>query len=253
MAYLLQKFLLEEEIEDTCPLSATFNQDGSKKEPKIALNHVTVVSELNNAAILKDVTFEVKPGNLTVVVGPVGSGKSTVLLSILKELSLSQGSVHTQGKLIYVPQEAWIFSGTVRDNILFGLAYDVVRYKQVVKAAALSEDFKQFQDGDQTLVDDRGTSLSGGQRARISLARALYTNSDCYLLDDPLSAVDAQVAKHIFEKCIKHYLKDKCVILVTHQLQFIKQAEQIVVLKDGACLAVGSYMDIVNQGWFIVL
>ncbi|XP_017487197.1 PREDICTED: multidrug resistance-associated protein 4-like [Rhagoletis zephyria] len=97
------------------------------------------------------------------------------------------------------------------------------------------------------MVDDRGTSLSGGQRARISLARALYTDADCYLLDDPLSAVDSSVSKHIFEKCIKEYLRNKCVILVTHQLQFIKQADQIVVLKDGACFACGSYIELLNK------
>ena len=218
-------------------------------QSRISLDHVTVSSELDGTIILKDISFEVIPGKLTAIIGPVGSGKSSVLLSILKELPISpSGTLEINGTVVYSSQEAWIFSGTVRDNILFGREFDRKRYWDVVKVAALSKDLAQFEDGDQTMVDDRGTSLSGGQRARISLARALYTDSDCYLLDDPLSAVDASVAKHIFERCIKEYLKEKCVILVTHQLQFIKQADQILVLKDGSCLASGSYLELLARG-----
>lgn len=200
-------------------------------------------------SILKDISFDVVPGKLTVIIGPVGSGKSSILLSILNEMPVSSGgTVEVNGKLIYASQEAWIFNGSIRENILFGRPFDPVLYREVIRVAALTKDLQQFDEGDQTMVDDRGTSLSGGQRARISLARALYTDADCYLLDDPLSAVDASVAKHIFEKCIKEYLHHKCVILVTHQLQFVKQAEQIVVLKDGACFACGSYMELLNRG-----
>lgn len=200
---------------------------------------------------MKDISFEVVPEKLTVIIGPVGSGKSSILLSILNELPTSGNgnvSIGNGSRICYVSQEAWIFNGTVRDNILFGLEFDSSRYSEVVKMASLTKDFQQFDNGDKTMVDDRGTSLSGGQRARISLARALYTDSDCYLLDDPLSAVDASVAKHIFEQCIKEYLRSKCVILVTHQLQYIKQADHIVVMKDGACFAQGSYIELLNQG-----
>ena len=252
--FLLKKFLLEDEIEGLHNSSSILSNNNSSSPSVpllISLDHVSIYSELDNSPILKDISFEVVPGKLTVIIGPVGSGKSSVLLGILNELPIdpiSNGSIRVNGKLIYSSQEAWIFSGTVRDNILFGREFDPVRYREVVKVAALSKDFQQFDDGDQIQVDDRGTSLSGGQRARISLARALYTNADCYLLDDPLSAVDASVARHIFEKCIKEYLKNKCVILVTHQLQFIKQADQIVVLKDGSCLACGSYMELLNKG-----
>lgn len=185
---------------------------------------------------------------LTVIIGQVGSGKSSILLSILRELKLKSGTIKTNGSISYASQEAWIFNGTVRQNILFGREFDPKRYAKVVQVSALESDFKQFLQGDQTRVDDRGTSLSGGQRARLSLARALYTNSDCYLLDDPLSAVDTAVAKHIFEKCIKNYLKNKVVILVTHQLQFIKQADQIVVLKNGCLFACGPYNTLLNKG-----
>ena len=216
--------------------------------PSISLKSVTVESESDGAIILNDISLDVTPGQLTVIVGQVGSGKSTILLSILGEYRLKSGTIDTSGSLIYASQESWIFSGTIRENILFGRDFDSKRYCKVIKVAALESDLDQMPARDQTIVEDRGTSLSGGQRARISLARALYTDSDCILLDDPLSAVDTAVAKHIFEKCIKKYLKNKVVILVTHQLQFIKQADQIVVLKNGACLAQGSYQTLLNKG-----
>lgn len=220
------------------------------KDCKISLKSASVKNNQDGNDIIKDITFQVVPGKLTVIIGPVGSGKTSILLSILRELSLHKGSIDVAGKLIYVSQEAWIFSGTVRENILFGQEFDSSRYNKIVKVAALQSDFDQFANGDQTVVDDRGTSLSGGQRARISLARALYTDSDCFLLDDPLSAVDAAVAKHLFDKCIKDFLKKKCVILVTHQLQFVKAADQIIVLKNGSCLACGTYSDVLNKGQY---
>ncbi|OTF74727.1 ABC transporter-like protein [Euroglyphus maynei] len=234
------KFLLEEEKSITPKL---IDQKSS-----ISLKSVTVEAESNDAVILDNISFDVTPGQLTVIVGQVGSGKSTVLLSILGEYRLKSGTIDTSGSLTYASQESWIFAGTVRENILFGRDFDSKRYWKVIQVAALESDLDQMPARDHTIVDDRGTSLSGGQRARISLARALYTDSDCILLDDPLSAVDTAVAKHIFEKCIKKYLKDKVVLLVTHQLQFIKQADQIIVLKNGACLAQGSYQTLLNKG-----
>ena len=202
----------------------------------------------NVTKVLDNISFEVTPGKLTVIIGTVGSGKTAVLSAILRELKLKSGSISVVGKVGYASQESWIFGGTLKENILFGKKFDERKYKQVVHVAALEADLTQLPLGDMTIVGDKGTTLSGGQRARVSLARALYDNADCYLLDDPLSAVDTAVAKHIFEKCIKGYLKRNCVILVTHQLQFIKAAHQIIVLKDGKCLAMGSYTDLLKEG-----
>src|SRR6266487_2932521 len=159
-------------------------------------------------------------------------------MTILGELPLISGNLDVNGKLSYASQEPWAFNGSVKDNILLGKEYDERKYKEVIRVSALRRDIELFPYGDNTLVGEKGVTLSGGQRARINLARALYHEADIYLLDDPLSAVDANVARHIFEKCILGYLKSKTTILVTHQLQFIKHATKILVLDQGQCLAV---------------
>lgn len=151
---------------------------------------------------------------------------------ILGELKAENGSCRVKGRLAYAPQEAFIFPGTVRDNILCGLDYYVNRYIQVIEACALNRDLALFSKGDLTLVGERGICLSGGQKARINLARALYIDADIYLLDDPLSAVDALVGRHLFERAIKDYLKDKITILVTHQLQFLERVDRILLLNE---------------------
>ncbi|EZA62697.1 Multidrug resistance-associated protein [Ooceraea biroi] len=201
---------------------------------------------------LCNISMTIKPGNLCALVGPVGSGKSSVLHLLLRELNPGAGTiVFTQTlseniaknklsngyfadnpnlRISYASQEAWLFGGTVRENILFGQPYDKDRYVQVTNVCALIKDFRQFPQGDMTIVGDRGVSLSGGQRARINLARAVYRQADLYLLDDPLSAVDTHVARHLYKKCITEYLHNKTRILVTHQLQFLKQADHIVML-----------------------
>ncbi|XP_054157408.1 ATP-binding cassette sub-family C member 4-like [Oppia nitens] len=197
---------------------------------------------------LHDITVSLKSGELLAVIGSVGSGKSSFLMSLLNELSIKWGSVKVVGQLSYAPQESWAFMASIRENILFGSDFDEHKYKQVVHVCALERDFKLFPFGDKTLVGERGVSLSGGQKARITLARALYHSADIYLLDDPLSAVDSSVAKHIFQKCIVDYLKDKARVLVTHQIQFLKDAHKILILKDGKCVALGSYEELSKAG-----
>ena len=150
---------------------------------------------------------------------------------ILRELSAVKGTYKVVGKVAYSSQEPWIFSGTVRQNILCGLEYDLKRYKKVIKACALEKDFSLFPNGDSTLIGERGVSLSGGQKARVNLARALYIDADIYLLDDPLSAVDTHVGRHLFDKAINSYLRGKIRVLVTHQLQYLMEVDQILILK----------------------
>ncbi|XP_050516933.1 probable multidrug resistance-associated protein lethal(2)03659 [Diabrotica virgifera virgifera] len=196
---------------------------------------------------LEDIDMDVTPGNLAAVVGSVGSGKTTLLHIIMKELELQRGSVTVSGKISYASQEPWLFGGSVRQNILFGEKYDQVKYNEVVRVCALQRDFTLFPHGDRTLAGERGVTLSGGQRARINLARAVYKEADIYLLDDPLSAVDTHVGKQIFEECICGYLGSKCVVLVTHQLQYLKKIPNIYLLKNGQVAVSGSYDDIRNS------
>ncbi|XP_045018373.1 ATP-binding cassette sub-family C member 4 [Bubalus bubalis] len=181
---------------------------------------------------LQGLSFTVRPGELLVVVGPVGAGKSSLLRALLGELPPSQGQVSVHGRIMYVSQQPWVFSGTVRSNILFGKKYEEERYEKVIKACALKEDLQLLKENDLTEIGDRGTPLSEGQKARVSLARAVYQDADVYLLDDPLSTVDAGVSRHLFEQCICQALKEKITILVTHQLQYLKDASQILILKD---------------------
>ncbi|XP_014296337.1 probable multidrug resistance-associated protein lethal(2)03659 [Microplitis demolitor] len=197
---------------------------------------------------LKGINIHIKPGQLVAVVGQVGSGKTSLLNAILKELPAHTGSIDVGGKIAYASQEPWLFAGSVRQNILFGRPWDARKYDKVVKVCQLKRDFSLFPYGDKTIVGERGVSLSGGQRARINLARAVYSDAPIFLLDDPLSAVDAHVGKHMFEECVEKYLNGKTRILVTHQIQFLSNVEKIIVMKDGAIIAEGSYNKLVEMG-----
>ncbi|XP_058040750.1 ATP-binding cassette sub-family C member 4 [Ahaetulla prasina] len=199
-------------------------------------------------ATLQDISFTVKPGELLTVIGPVGAGKSSLLSAVLGELSTIKGLIDVQGKIAYVSQQPWVFSGTVRNNILFGKEYRKEKYEKVLRVCALKKDIEQLEDGDLTMVGDRGATLSGGQKARINLARAVYQDADIYLLDDPLSAVDAEVSRHLFEKCICQTLHKKACILVTHQLQYLRAASQILILKEGKEVGKGTFSDFLKTG-----
>ncbi|XP_076312443.1 ATP-binding cassette sub-family C member 4-like [Tachypleus tridentatus] len=197
---------------------------------------------------LKNISVTVKPGELLAVVGPVGAGKTSLLMAILGELPTLLGEVKVRGKVAYTSQEPWVFSGTVRDNVVFGNTFNNEKFQKILQICALDKDIKQFPFGDKTIVGEKGIFLSGGQRARVSLARAIYVDADVYLLDDPLSAVDTAVAKHLFNECINHYLENKVRILITHQLQFLKSANQILFLQKGKCFALGNYTHLLKSG-----
>uniref|UniRef100_A0A8C1JD23 ATP-binding cassette sub-family C member 5 n=1 Tax=Cyprinus carpio TaxID=7962 RepID=A0A8C1JD23_CYPCA len=185
-------------------------------------------------------------GSLLGVCGNVGSGKTSLISSILEQMHLLSGSVSANGTLAYVSQQAWIFHGTVRDNILMGEPFDQTRYTSVIHACSLKPDLAVLPYGDQTEIGERGINLSGGQKQRVSLARAVYSNRDIFLLDDPLSAVDAHVGKHIFEECIKKKLKGKSVILVTHQLQYLEFCDEVVLLDNGEIKEAGTHCDLMK-------
>ena len=194
-----------------------------------------------NKLTLKSLNLTAKTGDLVVITGPVGCGKSSLLYAILGEISLFTGSISYQSKIAWVSQQPWVFYGTVRDNILFGEKFDLDRYRMTLEACDLYKDLQRFPDGDMTRVGERGIVLSGGQRARVELARAVYFNADIYLLDDPLSSIDTKVGQHIFKRCICGLLHGKTRLMITHNLQILRDAENIVVMKDGSVSARGSF------------
>lgn len=196
---------------------------------------------------LSGINFNVGPKQIAVIVGAVGSGKTSLLHVIMKELSISKGIKDVVGKISYASQEPWLFGGTIRQNIIFGEPFNAKRYERVIKVCALERDFDILPYGDKCIIGDRGVTLSGGQRARINLARAVYKDVDIYLLDDPLSAVDAHVGKMLFDECIMGFLKHKCTILVTHQLQYLKSVGKIYVMRNGKIATSGSYQEIQNS------
>jgi ATP-binding cassette subfamily C (CFTR/MRP) protein 4 len=219
---------------DSCILASHKSLYQSSETSGVFVRNVSVKwdSSLPNY-VLKDATFTAKPSELVAVVGTAGSEKSTLLQVILKEITILRGDVVVGGSLSYTPQQPWIFTGSVRDNILFGEPLDKQKYQEVIRVCCLEHDLSLFPHGDNSLVGERGMLLSGGQKARISLARAVYREADIYLLDDPLSAVDVHVANQIFYGCIRDYLRDKCVILVTHQIQFLQDMDRVLLLEQG--------------------
>lgn len=235
----IQRVLLQDDID----LGST----RSALRPKLSDCKVVVenvqASWTEDLETLKGIDFEVKAGELLAVVGPVGSGKSSLLMAILGELPLKNGTIQNKGKVVYASQEPWIFNGTIKFNITFGHEFNQQRYNEVLKACALERDLQILPLGDETVVGERGVSLSGGQKARVNLARAVYSDADIYILDDPLSAVDAHVGRHLYDLCINGYLKDKVRILVTHQLQYLQNADTIVALVDGHCVKKGTFQD----------
>ncbi|KAL4446519.1 hypothetical protein ABPG74_001260 [Tetrahymena malaccensis] len=197
--------------------------------------------------VLKNIDLHIQQGEFVSIVGKIGSGKSTLLNCILKEVPKFRGSFAFKGRLAYVEQEPYIFSSSVRDNILFGKKYKESFYNQVVEVCNLIDDFKLLTNGDLTEIGERGINISGGQKARISLARALYSQADIYLFDDPLSAVDAKVARSLFYGAIKKFLKNSTVILVTHQIHFTKDSDRIIIMNEGQITDQGTFDKLEEQ------
>ncbi|XP_072683262.1 ATP-binding cassette sub-family C member 12 isoform X8 [Canis lupus baileyi] len=197
--------------------------------------------------VLHNISFVVRKGKVLGICGNVGSGKSSLIAALLGQMRLQQGIVAVNGTVAYVSQQAWIFHGNVRENILFGEKYDHQRYQHTIQVCALQGDLNSLPYGDLTEIGERGLNLSGGQRQRISLARAVYSNHEIYLLDDPLSAVDAHVGKHVFEECIKKTLRGKTIVLVTHQLQFLESCDEVILLEDGEICEKGTHKELMEE------
>ncbi|XP_062608623.1 multidrug resistance-associated protein 1-like [Saccostrea cucullata] len=203
----------------------------------------------NRKPTLNRINLKVREGKLVAVVGQVGAGKSSLIAAMLGEMENVKGHVNVQGSVAYVPQEAWIQNLTVKENILFGSKFSEKKYKRIIQACALLPDLTVLSAGDNTEIGERGINVSGGQKQRISLARAVYSNSDVYLMDDPLSAVDSHVGKSLFKEVIgpEGLLRHKTRILVTHGVHWLPKVDLIVVMDEGTISEVGTYEELMQK------
>lgn len=226
-------------------------KDSASKSPKIVEendndDNEVAESNLPNTAVLTDVNWKVQPGELCAIVGRVGSGKSTLCSAILNETVLKKGgSIHKRGTIAYASQSPWILNATIRENITFGLPYEETKYNTIIDACQLNHDLSLLEFGDLTEIGENGINLSGGQKQRVSMARATYSDADIYILDDPLSALDPEVGKELFDECIAKYLKKKTRIFVTNQLQYLKFCDSIVALGNNQIIEQGTFQDLV--------
>uniref|UniRef100_A0A8C8K2Q5 ABC-type glutathione-S-conjugate transporter n=1 Tax=Oncorhynchus tshawytscha TaxID=74940 RepID=A0A8C8K2Q5_ONCTS len=241
----LGKYLCSEELKDDNVAKAPLSTDGEG----VLIDNGTFSWTKEGPPCLKRINVRVPQGSLVAVVGHVGSGKSSLLSAMLGETEKRSGSVSIKGSVAYVPQQAWIQNATVQDNVMFGREKQKTWYQRVLDACALLPDLEILPAGDSTEIGEKGLNLSGGQKQRVSLARAVYRKADVYLLDDPLSAVDAHVGQHIFDKVIgpKGVLRDKTRVLVTHGMSFLPQADLILVLVDGEITESGSYQELLSR------
>ncbi|KAF2669154.1 multidrug resistance-associated protein 1 [Microthyrium microscopicum] len=238
----ITEFLIAEELQlNAVRIEDSVNDAG---EESVRIRDATFTwnkAESRNA--LEDINFSASKGELSCIVGRVGSGKSSLLQCLLGDLWKVKGEVTLRGKTAYVAQSPWIMNASVKENVLFGHRFDPVFYEQTIKACALPDDISQLPDGDNTLVGERGISLSGGQKARVSLARAVYARADIYLLDDVLSAVDQHVGRHIITHVLgaKGLLGGKTRILATNSIPILQEADFVVLIREGKILERGSY------------
>ncbi|KAJ2080855.1 hypothetical protein H4R24_002771 [Coemansia sp. RSA 988] len=198
---------------------------------------------------LDNISLKCKRGELVAIIGQVGCGKSSLASAILGEMIKCSGSVEVSGSIAYVPQTPWILNATLRENITFGSSYDESFYNKVIDACALQQDIDVLPTGDMTEIGEKGINLSGGQKARVSLARAVYSRADVYILDDPLAAVDAHVSKHLFTHVLgpQGMLQSRARILVTNAVQYLNNVDNIIMLRDGEIIEHCSFAEAMNN------
>lgn len=255
----IQAFLLAEEINTSC---ITYNQYDSDRPNSIEVENgnfywdketdggVVVEPQLT----LSDMNFTVKRGEMVAIMGDIGSGKSSLMYSLLGEMkfkeNLPKPRVAVNGTISLVTQKPWIINDTVRNNILFGKPYNKKKYEEIIHYACLKRDFELFTHGDRTMIGEKGATLSGGQKARISFARSLYSESDILLLDDLLSAVDVHVGKFLMTESLLQFQRSKTRVLITHALYYLKYVDKVLIMENGKIVEQGSYEVIRNSNRF---
>lgn len=196
---------------------------------------------------LHNVNISIHTGSLTAIVGNVGSGKSSLLSAIIGEMVHVSGEVHCNGSVAYCAQQPWVQTSTIQDNILFGRPLDIHQLQKALQTTCFDSDLETFPHGMATQMSEKGSNLSGGQKARLALSRAVYSDADIYLFDDVLAALDPRVGRNVFNNCIRHGLQGKTRVLVTHQLQYLNQVDHIIVVSNGTVVEQGSFDDLVAR------
>ncbi|CAM1291421.1 ABCC5 (predicted) [Pycnogonum litorale] len=196
---------------------------------------------------LRNINLNVTQGSTVAIIGATGSGKSSLLCAILDQMTLVSGSVTVRGSCAYVSQEHWVLNATLRENILMGSDFDAARYYNVVCSCALNEDISHLPGGDSTQIGDRGMTLSGGQKSRLCLARAVYADRDVYLIDDCFSSLDSKTSKHIYKHVIQGILQDKTLLFVTHSVQYLEQCDDVVMMKNGCISDTGCHNELLKR------
>lgn len=212
--------------------------DLEKRNQELAGNRT---AESGEPFQLRDMTLDIQRDELIAVIGTVGCGKSSLLSALAGDMRLTDGAARLSTSRAFCPQYTWVQNASLRSNILFGRDYDKEWYDQVIEACALDPDLEILPNGDMTEIGERGITISGGQKQRLNIARAIYFNAGLVLLDDPLSAVDAHVGRHIMDKAICGLLKGRCRILATHQLHVLSRCDRIVVMDEGRIQSVGTF------------
>ena len=217
------------------------NETKDKKYSKIILSS----KNQNKIYLLKDITFTIKKGEFIAILGPTGSGKTSLINAILSNyipnFTHSDSKIVLNGELSYTNQQPWVMTDTVKNNIIFNNDFNEDRYTSVVSVCELENDFFEFANGDKTEINSTSANVSGGQKARISLARCLYKEADLYLLDDPLSSVDSKVGNKIFQKAFVKFLKNKARILVTNELNNLSFVDKIIYMENKKIVFTGTY------------
>eukprot|EP01132_Coremiostelium_polycephalum_P003276 gene3276-4104_t len=242
-------------------------KDGDEKESKESKEKKEEIQKLNEGfdAIpikeedqqpkpdtLRNLTLTFPKGSFTTIIGPIASGKSSILSAILGNMKITKGSLTRNGTISYVSQIPWIFNGTIRENILFGIEMNDERYEKVIKSCCLEQDLQILPGGDNCEIGERGINLSGGQKMRVSIARAIYAESDIYLFDDPLASLDVGVSHKLFHQAIRSLSPSKTCILVTHQLFPLEFSDNIIQIRDGTIEKIGSYDQYPQESWDIL-
>ncbi|KAF9134969.1 hypothetical protein BGW39_005266 [Mortierella sp. 14UC] len=237
--------------------SITEDGEADERQPLLSASSSSSTAQESVSAIkpfLRDINLHIPRGALVAIVGPVGSGKSSLLQAMVGTMMKSQGEVIRGATISYASQTPWIQNATIMDNILFDTPMEEERYWRVIKACSLEQDLTQFTLGDRTEIGERGVNLSGGQKARLSLARSVYYNAEMVIMDDPLSAVDAHVGKRLWQDCVLQELGKKTRVIATHQLHILPDVDYVICMKHGRIAEQGTFQDLMaHQGDFFKL